>query len=502
MLLVHKNISDSQEQAQKLLTGFFGDYLNENNNDEYNNDKPQTYIVLCSSGVKSDWHQEFFADQYCASSHAVDLYLQDRDTYFCVNPVKSLSRKTSAIQDILRLHVDADFNDAKGLNKLLSLRPTAVISSGTKHRYHGYWNFHAPLKRKAHGKDVTQMNKQLTRRLGIKVEAFDLSHTLRVPGTANFKNRYDPQPVEIIEWNPERKYTLEQCADLLEVKLGSQDNYEEPLVITPNEAVEGGRGKYLNSEERIYVNRLLREGLFERSSRNESTMLLTRYFYELGYSDESIRQRVTEFFEQKNNELSEEWNQSPDRVRAKITYTVKNWYRKARPVSKMKITVGSERLSRSDEAFIQRQQLKERDKLFLRDAMIWILNNKRGDHLILSTRQLMAFTNCNSKNYKSKRDILYRLGIIALALEHERKTRLANEYKVIYQFDQPIKASCRGRKRASEINVTDEIDKMILAGRTNQEIRKGIPRITRQRIHNRRRRMDEGATRSRELLEL
>ena len=104
-----------------------------------------------------------------------------------------------------------------------------------------------------------------------------------------------------------------------------------------------------------------------------------------------------------------EWRGSPKLVIAKINCAVNNWFKKARPVQASLEGSQLKRLNRKDEAFIQNQELKERDKLFLRDAMTWILNNKRSDSLILSTRQLMKFTNCNNKNYQLKREILYRI---------------------------------------------------------------------------------------------
>lgn len=484
------NIDDiSHNQIQTLIDGFFADYLK--NYDDC--------LVLCSLSAKRGWRQEFHTMPFLATHRAADLYYDGCDTYFGVNPVKRLSRKATAIQYILRLHVDADFKDAKGLTQLLRLKPSAVIASGTKNRYHGYWNFQSPVNRKVYAEEVTQMNRQLTRVLGIKEEAFDLSRVLRIPGTFNFKDRRKPRPVEIVEWWPERKYTLEQCADLLEIKLDEHSGVEEKLIITPDQKLEGKRGQYLSKEERNYVEKLLNEGLFESESRNKAMMLLIRHYYGLDYSADSIKGHVTRFFEQRSNGFSKEWKDSPKLVKAKINCAIKNWFNKACPIS-LEIKP-LKRLSRRDEAFIQNQDLKEGDKRFLRDAMTWIVNAKRGDNLILPVRQLIKFKNCNERNYKQKREILYGLGIIALAVEHERKTRLANEYKVLYQFGTPL-ATLRGRRRNSEIPVKDAIDRIILSGESNKTIREWFPSIPRQLVYNHRKRLDHMATQSREYVEM
>lgn len=486
--LTYNGEDKTYNQAHRLFDVFFKDHLNAHKDS----------IALCWIRDNGGWQSDFISDTYLAGCFAQELYSRGNDVYFGVNPYSQRSRKTSAIRNILRLHVDADFTDSKGLKRLLKLEPTAVIASGTEHRYHAYFNFPAPLPSQQYAQDVKRMNRRLTRILGLKEEAFDLSRTLRVPGTKNFKDRNNPRPVEIIEWRPERRYTLERCADIIGVKLAPSSKCDSPHILTYDEAVGSERGKYLTNEQRLYIDRLLREGLFEKSTRNDVAMLLTRHFYEGGGDKESVTKQVTDFFEQCNNGLSKDWNERPDSARSKIAYTVNDWFKKAYPARRKPVGIATQRLSRRDDAFIQCQALNDRDKLFLRDAMTWILNHKRGDDLILSARQMITFTNCNRGNYQEKREVLYRLGILALAVEHERHTKLANEFKVLYQFGTPSRATGKGRKRSCDISLVDEVDKMLLAGASSREIRERFPDFTKQRIYGRRKRLDKEAAESRE----
>ena len=112
----------------------------------------------------------------------------------------------------------------------------------------------------------------------------------------------------------------------------------------------------------------------------------------------------------------------------------------------------------------------------MQDAMTWILNNKRGDVLVLSARQLMKFRTCNVKNYQRKRGILLGLGIIERKGGYEWNARMADEYRVLYAFDARTRTTRRGRKPSSQVNIADEVDRLILAGASNKEVRKQFPR--------------------------
>jgi hypothetical protein len=480
-----------QEQCDKFLHALFGEYLKAHSG----------LIAICSLNREHAWKHEFVEDLYLAGARVGDLLADDCDVFFGVNPVKPAKqprRTARAIKHLLRLHVDADFTDHEGLKRLQALQPSLIVASGTKHRYHAYWNFREPLDRQAHGHTVQQLNARLTEVLGLKKEAYDIARTLRVPGTLNFKNHKNPRQVEIVECNIEREYTLQQCADLLGAKASRSKQVFALGVPAPKQSKDAQRGRYLSLEDRMYLNRLLQEGLFEAGSRNRATLLLIRPYYEKGGDEQWVCRQVMDFFEHRSNGLSQEWMENPDRVRVKIRGAVKDWFRKAYPAQPAGAETRARRLNPNDEAFIEWQALNGRDKLFLRDAMTWILNNKRGDDLVMSVRQLASFANCGLGNYQKKRQILYDLGIIAVAVEHERTTGLATEYKVLYQFGEPAESASKCRRPPRTSGMAARIDKMLRAGATVAEIRKRFPTTSRQRIYNRKRRLDDAAAATRD----
>jgi hypothetical protein len=480
-----------QEQYQKSLQALFGEYLLAH----------PGMVAICSLNRQGAWKQEFVEYLDWAIGRVGDLLANDCDVFFAVNPVKRAKqprRNADGIQHLLRLHVDADFTGAGGLRRLQALQPSLIVASGTKHRYHAYWNFQEPLDRQAHGYAVQELNARLTEVLGLKKEAHDIARTLRVPGTLNFKNRKNPRQVEIVEWNLERKYTLEQCANLLGAKASSSKRVFALRAPDPEQSKNAQRGRYLSLEDRMYLNRLLQEGLFEEGSRNRATLLLIRHYYEKGDDEQWVCKQVMNFFEHRSNGLSKEWRENPDRVRAKIRGAVTDWFKKAYPAQPAGAETCARRLSPDDEAFIEGQALSNRDKLFLQDAMTWILNNWRGDNLVMSVRQLVSFANCGLGSYQKKRQILYDLGIIALAIEHERTTGLATEYKVLYQFGEPAGPARKRRHLLCTSSLPIRIDKMLRAGETVAKIRERFPTISRQRIYNRKRRLEHAAAATRD----
>jgi len=146
-------------------------------------------------------------------------------------------------------------------------------------------------------------------------------------------------------------------------------------------------------------------------------------------------------------------------------------------------------LSPSEYQYVESLELPSRDKEFLLDALLYIANNKRGNIIVLSARQIRRLFNVHSKNEKRKLALLKELGIIELKKEAKPRNRLAREFIVRYQFG----------KRKTENDPDDDtihkkasdwVDALILSGHTNSEIRKSIPTASRQLIFYRRRRLE------------
>lgn len=451
------------------------------------------YIALASKDPGTGEFKQYFAtDVPIAAGLAYDLYLLGKESYFAVHPRCRTSRKRGSVNALTCLHVDVDSNK-RALDKLRQLEPSSIISSGSKNSYHGYFFFDQSLCKEQAGA-VESLNKRLLQLVGVKVEAWDIARVLRVPNTANFKDRENPQRVDVVEWHPQRRYVFDEVCDHLGVS--ASDLEEERRTITSQESLVGSptdsrepRGRYLDSKDRRYVSQLIKRGLFEPRSRNKAQLLLTRYFYEEGCSREETFNLINEFFRSGNNGLSKDWENFPDQVRHSIQSCVDGWFTKAEQFHRQSSSRRVLGLNRKDVRFIERQRLTQRDKHFLRDAMTWILNNERDGVIIMSARQMSLFRNCNMRSYTQKRGLLYELGIIELDVRHPRNSGLASEYRVLHGFGEPTPIS---RIRHSRTD-TSKIDSLILGGMTNEDIRRCLPRVTRQRIQHRRQTFDRQA---------
>lgn len=121
-----------------------------------------------------------------------------------------------------------DLKSAKILLDAFPLPPSITVHSGGG--IHCYWLFTEPqvLESREDRDEVHKLNlrlqatiRQEAEKNGWKIDpTADLARVLRVPGTANHKNS-PPRPVNILGWNPERKYTV-QDFDRNTIELKSQ----------------------------------------------------------------------------------------------------------------------------------------------------------------------------------------------------------------------------------------------------------------------------------------
>jgi len=130
------------------------------------------------------------------------------NVYFGVCPRNEKKGKEENVKEIRSLWVDLDTG---GLDVLKGFRPppSMIISSGRG--YHLYWLLDKVYQVKdraelyifkGHTKGLSQALKGDS--------SFDLSRVLRVPGSLNLKDPENPREVELIEFNPNRRYRLSQ----------------------------------------------------------------------------------------------------------------------------------------------------------------------------------------------------------------------------------------------------------------------------------------------------
>lgn len=132
----------------------------------------------------------------------------NENVYFGVATREGGGKKENILQ-IPALFTDSDFKifPREAIDKRLSdfpLPPSVILLTGGG--YHVLWLFKEPL-----GKGQIEAHESMLRRLigffQADPAAKDASRVLRVPGTQNFKYSHCPM-VEIIRFNPERRYEL------------------------------------------------------------------------------------------------------------------------------------------------------------------------------------------------------------------------------------------------------------------------------------------------------
>ncbi len=157
--------------------------------------------------------------------------LTDWNVYFGICPRNERKGKEENVQLVNCLWADLDCYDKKKKQdereivknrkarvdslKDFKLHPSFIVNSGRG--LHCYWLLEEPyaindeqdfLNIKGHLKGLSHI-------LGGD-STFDLSRCLRVPGTINLKNKNQPLPVEIIEFNNQLRYKLSQFSEFEE----------------------------------------------------------------------------------------------------------------------------------------------------------------------------------------------------------------------------------------------------------------------------------------------
>jgi hypothetical protein len=413
-------------QAVSLLSAIYGNYLK-----TYPETLPGPYIPLRWEMPGGDKSGVIFCG--CiddAANIADDKNAKGLDVAFGVAPRKQPRLLKTAISDILTLHVDVDGGPVEE-RKIKRLRPTFLTHSGSKNHCHAFFVLDAPLPAKTHGAIAQRLNTRLAEQVGGDQAAADIARSLRLPGTLNRKNPQKPQRVEIVEVN--EPYSFGELAE----RFGK--GLENPPVETVKRVIESRArkyGYYVKREEVTELERLLEYGLTEPDSRERTTKLLIRYYYGQGMDNRQIAESVEKFLEERNNGLSDGWKNKERWCRSNILAKVKNFRAKAYEPSYTPSNAQDWKtfeLSDADNAFIESQSGSKWDRAFLRDALKFILCKKSGDGTVfLSTRQIKKFKGANPKNYKRRREMLTRLGILELTWTAPKLDRKAPVYRVVY----------------------------------------------------------------------
>jgi len=168
--------------------------------------------IDCKKKVKQYFYSITDIDRLIADLASDSLsYFKNTNVYFGVCPRREKKGKEENVGQLNALWVDIDCETMKekALKKLerFELPASIIVSSG--HGLHCYWLLNEPYLIENRENKLTAKGylKGLASTLNAD-SAFDLSRTLRVPGTKNLKDPHNPLPVKITEFNTSRRYEL------------------------------------------------------------------------------------------------------------------------------------------------------------------------------------------------------------------------------------------------------------------------------------------------------
>ncbi len=164
--------------------------------------------------------------------------------------------------------------------KSYELKPSIIIDSGNG--YHGYWllEFPMPTETPQQVRQVETLLKRLAMKLGADQACAEIARILRLPETKNYKDLSKPKPVEVVEFEPSRRYAARRFDSVLpaapEAKSSSPIN-SDPSSLRPP---EGERHTTYLKE----VGSLLGRGI----SPEKTLALLLPHSRAVGFPDEEL----------------------------------------------------------------------------------------------------------------------------------------------------------------------------------------------------------------------
>jgi len=474
-----RRTADPEEVAELLFTELFSAVVEDHN----------AYICITANNpTAATWSDSFFTSISAASRRAIEISDGGMNSYFAL-ATRIRRRRKGGIGHIVTLHVDAEYDSPDDVQHLWSAQPSIVVASGSPYSFHAYWLLSAP---DTDYQLALELNRRLNRLVRArKLAATDPARLLRAPCTFNYKHP-DPQQVEIVHFDCNRRSTLKEYAAWLNIDRTDHSGLKsETLTPSVEEKLLGSlpTGRFVSAEELPTAMRLDKDGLGEEGTRNDAILLLTRYYYSVGYTSHgALAQKLKTWLAQKNNGLSQDWKDRPDWCEKNIEQVVSNWLGKVRLNPETKLV--NKKLGHCDEEWVLALNVSQEEREFIYDLLEFILNYARGDNLILSVNQLCEFRHANRQNYKARLALACKLEIIRFRLRHKNyRDGLADEYQVLYRWQgATLVRDRRGRKRKLQKKETELVDRLIARGISTKEIQRQFTSWSRQRIANRRRR--------------
>ena len=144
------------------------------------------------------------------------------DVFVGVAPRSRKEGTKAAVEQVWSAWVDLDSPDAAQSLVDFALKPSVIISSGSRGHLHLYW----PLSEPAEPEVIERINRALARHLGGDPAVCDAARVMRLPGTLNCKHNPAVQ-VKIVEAN-ERRFGLAELEDALDLGAGADEPKQAP----------------------------------------------------------------------------------------------------------------------------------------------------------------------------------------------------------------------------------------------------------------------------------
>jgi len=214
-------------------------------------------------------------------------FFKDTNIYFGVCPRRRRKGKEEDVAQVVCLWADIDCEDSKErqeqLENLRSFNPSPSILVSSGRGYHAYWLLNKPYS--INTREGLLNIKGCVKGLSLALDGdstFDLSRVLRVPGSKNIKDPYNPLPVEILKFDPALRYDLSRFQ---EYKVDIEDVTIADVSLSKLGIIPDRFWRILEKDPKI---KTTWHSQRDFPSRSEYDMSLARLLMPYGFTDSEI----------------------------------------------------------------------------------------------------------------------------------------------------------------------------------------------------------------------
>ena len=189
-------------------------------------------VVAINPMGKECFGKSYTADSIDQAAAFVDRYQRQKyNLYWAPNPINNDIDKKPLKSDIRAMrwvHLDMDDPSEEALAAIRNYKhpPTLIVFSGGG--YNAYWLLDKPRKANGNIAKLEAANRQVILDLHADPGTHNLDRILRLPGTINYPTEAKlargrtPVKARLIEYHPERRYTLDQFVSKNQREIGAR----------------------------------------------------------------------------------------------------------------------------------------------------------------------------------------------------------------------------------------------------------------------------------------